>query len=313
MTQAPIIALAPMAGVTDWPFRLLCREQGCDAATTEMVSANGLCCSPKEHNAYRFLLATAEGETPAAQLFGHEPYYLAKAADALTSIGRFSALDINMGCPAHKVTSGGSGSALMKTPTLAREVVRAVKGATLLPVTLKMRLGWDEDSQNAVEIAKMAQDEGVSAITVHGRTRAQGYSGKADWLAIARVREAVSVPVYANGDVFTAQDALEALRVTGCAGLAVGRGALGDPFLFSRIKKALAGEPYVLPEESAVIATAMRHARMMADWKGEESAVLEMRKHFAWYLKGRRGAAKMRVRVNTATTLAEVMDILSGE
>ena len=309
--KLPSLYLAPMAGITDQVFRRLCFEQGCNCATTEMVSAQGFLTAPADRNAYRFLLARFPEEGPlAVQIFGSEPIFMAQAAERLTDLGLFTAIDINMGCPAQKVVGGQSGSALMKDPLLASRIVEAVKRATLLPVTVKMRLGWDEEHQNAVSFARMLERSGVDLITVHGRTRMQQYAGKADWAAIGEVKSAVSIPVIANGDVTDGVGALEALRVTGCDGLAIGRGALGNPWIFAEIHAALQGRPYTPPPYSVIVDTAMRQAREMASWKGERSALLEMRKHFAWYTAGRRNSAQVRTKVNLAQSFDEVEALL---
>ncbi len=307
----PNVYLAPLAGITDQVYRRLCFEQGCDGATTEMVSAQGYLTAPPDRNAYRFLLARFPEEGPlAVQIFGSEPLFMAQAAAKLTDLGWFSSIDINMGCPAQKVVGGQSGSALMKDPLLASRIVEAVKRATLLPVTVKMRLGWDEEHQNAVSFARMLERSGADLITVHGRTRMQQYAGKADWAAIGEVKSAVSIPVIANGDVTDGVGALEALRVTCCDGLAIGRGALGNPWIFAEIHAALQGRPYTPPPYSVIVDTAMRQAREMASWKGERSALLEMRKHFAWYTAGRRNSAQVRTKVNLAQSFSEVEALL---
>ena len=307
----PKLYLAPMAGITDQVFRRLCFAQGCDAATTEMVSAQGFLTAPKDRNAYRFLLARYPEEGPlAVQIFGSEPVYLARAAEELTTLGLFSGIDINMGCPAQKVVGGKSGSALMKDPPLAQRIVEEVKRSTYLPVSVKMRLGWDEEHKNAVDFAKRMEQAGAGLLTVHGRTRMQQYAGKADWNAIAQVKRAVKIPVIANGDIRDGASALEALRVTGCDGLAIGRGALGNPWVFAEIKAALNSAPYAPPPFSQVIGTAMAQARDMAAWKGERSALLEMRKHFAWYTFGRRNAAQVRTKINLASSFEEVEALL---
>ena len=307
----PKVYLAPMAGITDQVYRRLCFEQGCDGATTEMVSAQGYLTAPPDRNAYRFLLARFPEEGPlAVQIFGSEPLFLAQAAARLTELGSFSSIDLNMGCPAQKVVGGQSGSALMKDPDLAAEIVRQVKRATPLPVTVKMRLGWDAEHRNAVAFARALEQAGADMLTVHGRTRQQQYAGKADWDMIGRVKRAVSIPVIANGDITDGKTALDALKTTGCDGVAIGRAALGNPWIFAEIKAALAGESYSPPPFSQVIDTALRQAREMAEWKGERSALLEMRKHFAWYTAGRRNSAQVRTRVNLASSFEEVEALL---
>lgn len=309
--MTPHITLAPMAGITDQVFRRICFQQGCDGATTEMVSAQGFLTAPKDRNAYKFLLARYPQEGPlAVQIFGSQPHFMGDAAAGLTELGLFDAIDINMGCPAQKVVGGQSGSALMKDPDLAGKIVERVKGSTFLPVTVKMRLGWNEEEKNAVSFAKMLESAGADGLTVHGRTRMQQYSGTADWDMIGLVKEAVHIPVIANGDIVDGKSALECLKITRCDGLAVGRGALGNPWIFSRIKQALSGEEESLPTLEEMIETAMIHAREMEQWKGEKSAVLEMRKHFAWYVTGRKGVARIRTALNLAKNFQEAEALL---
>ncbi len=313
MTGALPLFLAPMAGITDRVFRSLCFAHGCDIACTEMVSAQGLMQAKNTQKAYGMLLDLAPGEKQVnVQLFGRDPYYMAEAARKLTDMDRFSAIDINMGCPAQKVVGGGSGSALMKTPSLAGQIVRETVRSTCLPVTVKMRLGWDESSLNAPELARIAEDNGASAVTVHGRTRVQQYAGRADWHGIALVKQAVSIPVYCNGDIVDGATAREALRVTGCDGIAVGRGALGNPWVFEKIKAVLSGreEPQI-PLET-IIRTALEHARAMCAWKEERIAIVEMRKHLSWYVSGIPGARMLRTRLHLVQTYAQAEEILKG-
>ena len=309
----PIIALAPMAGITDWPMRLLCSEYGCNYTTTEMVSAMGFLSAPDSLHVYRYLLARHPDEVmPAVQIFGHEPQLMAQAAAKLTAMHDFSAIDINMGCPAQKVAGSGSGSALMKNLPLAAQIITLVRAATTLPLTVKMRLGWDDDNICAKELAHICEDCGVDSITVHGRTRMQQYSGEADWKKIAEVKQSVQIPVILNGDITCAQDALDAINQTGCDGVAIGRGALGNPFLFAQIKAAFEGREIPQYSFEEMVATAIRHGEMMRHWKGEKSAVPEMRKHLCWYIRGQRGAAKLRTQLTTVGTLDEVYDLLQS-
>lgn len=310
-SKLPIIALAPMAGITDWPMRLLCSQQGCNYTTTEMVSAMGFLSAPDSLHVYRYLLAKHPDEVkPVVQIFGHEPQLMAQAAAKLTDMNEFAGIDINMGCPAQKVAGSGSGSALMKNLTLAGQIITLVRAATKLPLTVKMRLGWDDESICAKELAHICEECGVDMITVHGRTRMQQYSGKADWEKIAEVKDSVNIPVILNGDITCAQDAVKALELTHCDGIAVGRGALGNPFLFAQIKAALEGKEVVYPSCHEMVETAIRHGEMMREWKGEKSAVPEMRKHLCWYIRGQRGAAKLRTQLTTVSSLNEVYDLL---
>lgn len=309
-TPKPIV-LAPMAGISDLPFRLICSELGADETTTEMVSAQGLLSAPKDSAAYRFLLETSPDEPYVnVQLFGHNPVWMAEAARRLTNLMRFAGLDINMGCPAQKVTGSGSGCALMKDLPLAADIIRAVRAATYLPLSVKMRTGWDEEHKNAVELAHIAQEEGADRLTVHGRTRAQQYAGESSGRDIALVKANVRIPVFANGDVFSAADALSLLAQTGCDGIMVGRGALGNPFLFEQIRSAQCGAPVMPPGPGRVLRLALRHADDMVRWKGEHGAILEMRKHFSWYLKGLRGAAELRRAINQTESLTVVRSLL---
>ncbi len=304
--------LAPMAGITDWAFRLLCQEQGCDAATTEMISAQGFLTARKHNNTYQLLARRAPFEKPLlVQLFGCDPNWMGEAARVLSSCGRYAGIDINMGCPARKVTGSGSGSRLMLDEKLAGRVIAACVRGSLLPVSVKMRLGWDEEHENAPAIARIAEQEGAAFLTVHGRTTKQQYAGKADYEKIAAVRRAVRIPVIANGDIADGAGAREALRVTGCAGLAIGRAALGDPWVFARVRAGLSGKSCDMPDLHERLATARRHATYMRAGHNERTALLEMRKFFAWYIRGVYGAAEIRAKITTAGSFAEVEKLLT--
>ena len=291
-------------------MRLLCREQGCAFAVSEMVSAKGFLHAPVDRPAVRDLLTLDPREGPVAlQLFGRDPDLCAEAARRLSDVG-FGMIDLNMGCPAPKITRGGEGSALLNDPPLAARIVRAVVAATPLPVSVKMRIGWDENSLCAVPFALAMEDAGACALTVHGRTRMQFYAGKADWSHIAAVKAAVRIPVWGNGDVFCADDARRMLEETGCDGVMIGRGAQGNPWIFAQILAARAGNPVIPPTSQERCAMALRHARMQCEWKGEAVAMKEMRKHVAWYLHGLHGASKMREALQRVETYARLESLL---
>ena len=298
--------LAPMAGVTDACFRPLCFEQGASMAVSEMVSAKGFLHMNRNDRAVRELLMRAEGEGVCGlQLFGHEPDVMAEAANQLQDAG-FQFFDVNMGCPTHKIVGNGDGSALMKTPTRCGEIVAAMVKRTHLPVTVKIRAGWDEGSLNAATVAQICADAGACAITVHGRTRSQFYAGSADWGVIRQVAESVAVPVIGNGDVRGGGDALRMMAETGCAAAAIGRGTQGNPWIFREVLRAMSGEPFTPPTLSERVRMALRHMDMMLAFRSERGVLLEMRKHIAWYLQGARGCAQLRGRINGIDTLAEV-------
>lgn len=306
--------LAPMAGVTDMPFRVLCHEMGCPMAVSEMVSAKGYLLAPRDSRAARELLAVAPQEEGAValQLFGHEPEIMARAAEELTRDGRYALLDINMGCPVHKIVGNGEGSALMRDPVYAAGLIRAVVGASHVPVTVKMRLGFEAGSEAYLLLGQLAQDSGAAMITLHARTRSQFYEGRADWGAIKRLCERVTIPVVGNGDIASAQDALRMREETGCDGVAVGRAAQGNPWIFEQIRDAFAGKaPRVIPPEEK-LSVVLRHASMLAGLKGEGVAVREMRRHVVCYVRGMREAAKLRAQVNAITTMEELERALTA-
>lgn len=302
--------LAPMAGVSDAVMRRLCHEQGARWCVSEMLSAKGWMYSGAKNRNALALLTRIEGEGPAGlQLFGREPEYMAAAAKDLETAG-FEFIDINFGCPAPKIAGSGEGSALMREPELLGSIVRAVSDAAKLEVTAKIRAGWDDNSINAVDIAKICEDNGARAITVHARTRAQFYSGRADWRIIREVKKAVSIPVFGNGDIFSGRDAVRMLDETGCDAVMVGRGAQGDPWIFSRILDAMAGREERMPTARERIDMAKRHFEMETALHGEKQGLLEMRKHIAWYVSGLRGASGFRQKVNAIYEKSAVMEAL---
>ena len=304
----PVVCLAPMAGFSDRTFRLLCRERGADLVTSEMISAKGLLFMSEKTRA---LYLPEEGDAPyAVQLFGSEPETLGRAVAIVERDlgGQLLSIDLNMGCPAPKIAGNGDGSALMRDPALAGRIVRAVADASHVPVSVKFRKGWDAARENAVEFARICEENGASFLTIHGRTREQMYSGIADRACMARVKQAVKIPVIANGDVHSAASALDTLRETGCDGVMLGRGALGNPFVFEEIVCALEGRPYTPPTWEERRETAMRHARMALAEKGDH-AIVELRKHLAFYLRGIHDAAKLRTRINSCKTLEELEQI----
>lgn len=303
------LALAPMAGITDLPFRLICRRLGCGMTVSEMVSAKGLLYKNVKTTE---MLRIDAGERPTAiQLFGSVPAELAEAARLVEASGA-DIIDFNMGCPVPKIVNNGEGSALMKNPELAYDILAAMVQAVKIPVTVKFRAGWDAAHRNAVEIAKAAEAAGVSAVAVHGRTRQQFYEGKADWQIIADVKKAVKVPVFGNGDIFTVADGLRMREETGCDGLMIGRGADGNPWLFRELAAALRGEELpAAPTLEERLAQAAEHLAMLIAYKGEHISVKEMRRHISAYLKGLPHAAEFRGRFHKVDTQEQFLELLA--
>lgn len=298
------VILAPMAGVTDLPYRVLCREQGCGLVCMEMVSAKAVLYNNRNT---KELLQVDERERPVSlQLFGSDPHILSDIAARLEE-GPYDIFDINMGCPVPKIVKNGEGSALMKDPTLVEEILSAMVKAVKKPVTVKIRKGFDDASVNAVEIAKIAEACGVAAVAVHGRTREQFYSGKADWDIIRRVKEAVRIPVIGNGDVFTAEDAKRLVDTTGCDGIMVARGAKGNPWIFREITEYLdTGRKAERPSVEELKEMILRHGRMMLKFKGELAGMREMRKHVSWYTAGYPNSAALRNDINMVSSMEEL-------
>lgn len=302
------VFLAPMAGVTDISFRGLCKEMGCDLVYTEMISAKGLYYGSKNT---KQLLQVSEEEKPiAVQIFGNEPKVMAKACEIFNENNDICVIDINMGCPVPKIVKNGEGSALMKSPKLAAEIVKEMKKVSQKPVTVKFRKGFDENNINAVDFAKEMEQAGADVVTVHGRTRAQMYEGKADWNIIKEVKEAVKIPVIGNGDVFSAQDAIQLNKLTNCDGIMVARGSMGNPWIFKQITQALKGEEVIYPSDEEKIEMSIRHLKLAIHYHGEAKAVREMRKHIAWYIKGIRNCTDIKNKINAEKDSKNVMNIL---
>lgn len=303
-----LLALAPMAGVTDSAFRFICREMGAGLTYTEMVSAKALCYKDAKSAA---LLKNFRDEQPfAVQIFGSDPVCMAEGAALAAELSGADIIDINMGCPVGKIVKNGEGSALMKNPELAGRIIESVAKSVSVPVTVKFRKGWDKGNVNAVEFAVIAESAGASAVAVHGRTRAQMYSGTADWNIIRDVKAAVSIPVIANGDIFEPNDVIRILSCTGADMAMIGRGCFGNPWLFSRAEELIkTGKYSALPSVRERILTAQRHIILAAEEKGEYVACLEARRHYSWYIKGIRNAGFYKEQVSKVCKLSELKKI----
>ena len=305
------VILAPMAGVTDITFRTICKEFGIGLVTTEMVSSKALFYQDKKTQ--ELMVVNPANRPIALQLFGHEPEVMAHAVEnKINQMENIDIIDVNMGCPAPKIVKNGDGSAILKNPKLAGEIVKAIKKVALKPVTVKIRAGWDDKSINAVEVSKILEDSGADAIAVHGRTREQFYSGKADYSIIRKVKESIkSIPIIGNGDVFTPEAALKIIEETSCDGILLARGVLGNPWLITNVIRAYEGrKDFVYPTPVERVEMLKKHSFMLSKVMPERLTVLEMRKHAAWYIKGLRGSNEVRNRINTITSLDELFKLL---
>ena len=303
------VFLAPMAGVSDLAFRIICREFGAGLVFSEMVSAKAMYYKDEKTND---LTKIDEKERPVAlQIFGSEPDIMAITVEKYLNIrDDIDIIDINMGCPAPKIVKNGDGSSLMRNPKLAGEIMSSVVKASKKPVTVKFRKGWDDDSINGMEIAKIAEDSGIDAITIHPRTRDMFYSGKADWTYIRKIKESVTIPVIGNGDIFEPQDGIRMIKETGCDGISIGRGCMGNPWIFKRILNLMNGKEDFIPSNEEVISIAIKHLNMVCQFKGDKVGVREMRKQLAWYLKGMRGSNEVKNRINTIENKEEMIEAL---
>lgn len=303
------IILAPMAGVSDLPFRLLCHEQGAGMVCMEMISAKAI--HYKNRNTEDLMKIHPDEGIVSLQLFGSEPKLMAEIARQIED-RPFQILDINMGCPVPKIVNNHEGSALMKEPKLVYEIVKEISSAISKPVTVKFRRGFNEDNINAVEIARICEEAGAAAVAIHGRTREQFYSGKADWDIIRQAKEAVSIPVIGNGDVVDGHSAERMLKETGCDAVMVGRAAQGNPFIFKKIDCYLKGLEYTEPTLEEWKSTILRHAQLQLEYKGEYIGIREMRKHLSWYLKGFDGACALRKKINEMEVMDELVQVVES-
>ncbi|CAB1254626.1 tRNA dihydrouridine synthase DusB [Clostridium sp. MT-14] len=302
------VFLAPMAGVTDRAFREICREMQCGFAYTEMISSKALFYGNKKTQ--DMFLTSSKEKSVGVQIFGSDPLVMAKSCDFFNDNEKIVLVDINMGCPAHKIVKNGEGSALMKNPILASQIVKEVKRASLKPVTVKMRIGFDDRNINVIDFAKCMEQSGADAIAVHGRTSAQMYIGKANWDIIGEVKKAVKIPVIGNGDIFTAEDADRILNKTQCDGIMIGRGAMGNPWIFNQILQYVNNCPVEYPTPRERVDVCIRHYKKSIYYSGENRAVKEMRKHIAWYIKGLKNSKEIKDKINYEKHSEGVFEIL---
>lgn len=292
------VRLAPMCGITDHIFRTICYEQGCDLAYTEMISAMGYLCAPEQRATQELMFRGKNEPKLILQLFGRDPLIVAEAAGRISRLGLYDGIDLNMGCPAKKIAPSGEGCGLMRTPDIARRMIEKTVAASILPVSVKIRLGYDSEHVNAVEFARMAEEAGAVSITVHGRTREQQYGGTADWDMIGKVRRNVTIPVCGNGDICSAELGIRRQAESQTDAVMIGRGAMGNPWIFREMKALLEGRKIHGVTSEEKLQMIIRHYEMMLQFKLEHIAVREMRKHIGWYIKGMPGASRFRTDIN---------------
>ena len=304
------IRLAPLCGVTDHIYRTLCFEQGCETAYTEMISAMGYLYAPEQQATKELMVRGKDEPRLIVQLFGRDPETVAEAARRICMLGIYDGIDLNMGCPARKIAPSGEGCGLMRTPEKAYFMMKRTVAVSNVPVSVKMRLGYDRDHINVIDLAKMAEDAGISSITVHGRTREQQYSGEADWDLIAEVKKSIRIPVCGNGDICTAEQAVLKQAQAGTDSVMIGRGAMGNPWIFRQVRDLQNGSRLVYPSHQEKQSMIIRHYQKMLERKPERIAVREMRKHIGWYIRGMKGAAQFRAEINRCADADQAIEMI---